>query len=137
MTATSSRMWQRHQEQSDPTLWNKAFTGQARAQQCQYRFSLTHKSVDYNWVDTASSSQTSKPVASTAPTKPAVTPRTTKICYAWNHSPDTACPFPNCAYQHICLFCASDNQVIHKDHMAIFCKLWRSGPGQSSNAPRF
>jgi hypothetical protein len=29
----------------DPTLWNKAFTGQAHAQRCQYCFSLTHKNL--------------------------------------------------------------------------------------------
>lgn len=131
--ATPGTVWAK----IDPTLWNKAFTGQARAQRCQYCFSLTHKSDDCDWADTASSSQTPKLVAPMAPTKPAVTPRTTRICYAWNHSPDTVCPFPDCAYQHICLYCAKDNQVIHKDHKAIFCKRRRSASGQSSNAPGF
>ena len=109
----------------DPTLWNKAFTGQARAQRCQYCFCLTHKSEDCDWADTASPSQTSKSLASATSTKPALPPRSTKICYAWNHSPDAVCPFPDCAYQHICLYCANDHQVVRKDHKAIFCKRQR------------
>ena len=120
--ATPGTVWAK----IDPTLWNKAFTGQARAQRCQYCFSLTHKSDDCVWADTALSSQTPKPVAPMAPAKPQVTPRTSRICY---HS---VCPFPDCAYQHTYLYCAKDN---HKDHKAIFCKRRRSASGQSSYAP--
>ena len=83
-----------------------------------------------DWADTASSSQTAKPIASAAPAKPVVTTRSTRICYAWNHSPDTVCLFPDCAYEHICLYCAKDNQAIHKDHKEIFCKRQRSTPAQ-------
>ena len=117
----------------DPTLWNKACTGQAHAQRCQYHSSLTHKSNDCDWADTTASSQVAKPTGSTAPTKPIVTTRAIRICYAWNHSPDTACPYPNCAYQHICLYCARDNQVIHKDHKAMFCKRRGRSPGLPAN----
>ena len=53
---------------------------------------------------------------SSMPTKPTPISRTAKICYAWNHSSEAACPFPNCAYQHICLYCANDNQIIPKNH---------------------
>ena len=35
----------------------------------------------------------------------------------------------------ICLYCAIDNQVIRKDHEAMFCKHRRSGPGLPQ-APR-
>ena len=93
----------------DTTLWNKAFTGQTCAQRCQYYFCLKHKSEDCDWADSASPSQTSKSVASATSTKPAAPPRSTRICYAWNHSPDAVCPFPNCAYQHICLYCVNDH----------------------------
>ena len=112
----------------DPTLWNKAFTGQARGQRCQYCFSLTHKSEDCDWADAApSTSKASKPMPASVPNKPTPLPRTVKICYTWNHSPEAACPFPNCTYQHICLYCANDNQIIHKDHKAIYCKRRRGG----------
>ena len=71
---------------------------------------------------------------SSMPTKPTPPPRTAKICYAWNHSPEAACPFPNCTYQHICLYCvycANDNQIIHKDHKALYCKCrWGNGAGR-------
>ena len=33
----------------DPTLWNMAFTGQAKARRCKFCFSLTHPSEDCNW----------------------------------------------------------------------------------------
>ena len=112
----------------DATLWNKAFTGQARAQRCQYCFSLTHKSEDCDWADTPSTSGASK-LASTTPTpiirKPIPQSRQTRVCYAWNHSPEAACPFPNCAYQHICLYCANDNQITRKDHKALHCRRRR------------
>ena len=98
----------------DPTLWNKAFTGHARAQQCQYCFSLTHKFEDCDLVDAPSTSHVSKLMPSSMPTKPTPSSCTAKICYAWNHSLEAACAFPNCAYQHICLYCANDDQIIHK-----------------------
>ena len=119
--ASSNAVWAK----IDPTLWNKAFTGQARAQRCQYCFSLTHKSEDCDWAEAPSTPRASKPMLSSMPTKPTPPPRTPKICYAWNHSHEAACPFPNCAYQHICLYCANDNQIFHKDHKALYCKRRR------------
>ena len=124
--ATPGTIWAK----IDPTLWNKAFTGQARAQRCQYCFSLTHKSEECDWADTASSSQASKPITPRpASAKPMLSTRPARICYAWNHSTDAVCPFPDCAYQHICLYYARDSQVIHKDHKALFCKRRRSNQG--------
>ena len=86
--ASSNTVWAK----IDPTLWNKAFTGQARAQRCQYCFSLTHKSEDCDWADAPSTSRAPKLMPSSMPTKPTPTPCTAKICYAWNHSPEAACP---------------------------------------------
>ena len=99
----------------DPTLWNKAFTGQARAQRCQFCFSLTHKSEDRDRANAPSTSHASESMPASTSTKPIPPPQTTKICYARNDSPEAACPFPNCSYmyQHICLYCTYDNQIIH------------------------
>ena len=66
----------------DPTLWNKAFTGQARGQRCQYCFFLTHKSEDCNWADAApSTSKASKPTPASVPNKPTPSPRTVKMLH--------------------------------------------------------
>ena len=64
----------------DATLWNKAFTGQVRAQCCQYCFSLTHKSEDCDWADTPTTSCASKiapTMPNTMPNKPAPQSRQT------------------------------------------------------------
>ena len=42
VAASANTIWAK----IDATLWNKAFTEHARAQRCQYCFSLTHKSED-------------------------------------------------------------------------------------------
>ena len=33
------------------------------------------------------------------------------MCISWNQSDELSCPYPNCRYQHICLYCARDPQV--------------------------
>ena len=53
MTGTSAK-WQllcpiRYGKKIDPTLWNMAFTGQAKSRRCKFCFSLTHPSEDYDW----------------------------------------------------------------------------------------
>ena len=134
--ASTSTVWAK----IDATLWNKAFTGQARAQRCQYCFSLTHKSEECDWADNTSTPRVPKatPVTS-APTlsRPGPSqPRQTRVCYAWNHSPEPNCPYPSCAYQHICLYCANDNQAMYKDHKALYCKRRRgSGIGSYPRSP--
>ena len=122
----------------DPTLWNMAFTGQAKARRCKFCFSLTHPSEDCDWAPTPSSSQ--------HPTPPSVhgsqRQHNLQICYSWNHSPDPNCSYPNCKYQHVCLYCAKDPQATNRDHKALHCSHRRASnttgmqPFQSAPTPR-
>ena len=139
--ATVSAVWAK----INATLWNKTFTGQAKAQRCQFCFSLTHKSKDCDWANTPSTSRASKsaPIIPT-PTfnKPTYSQsRQTKIYYTWNHSPEAACLFPKCAYQHICLNCPNNNQIVQKDLKVLYCRhIWGTGLGnvwQPNPAPTY
>ena len=112
----------------DPTLWNMAFTGQARAKRCKYCFSLTHPAEDCDWAPAPSSaSPLVQPNPSMAtPWHRGTRSRTPQICYAWNYSPEPNCVYPGCRYQHICLFCARDPQVTNKEHKAMQCSRRRN-----------
>ena len=41
----------------DPTLWNMAFAGHAKAQRCKFCFSLTHALVECDWAPTAAATE--------------------------------------------------------------------------------
>ena len=95
----------------DPTLWNMAFTGQARIQRCKYCFSLSHQAADCEWA----------PNSKTPSTLNRQFRSMTPICKAWNFSSHVACDFVNCTYQHICLRCGKDTSVTDKAHKLINC----------------
>lgn len=111
----------------DPTLWNMAFVGQAKVSRCKHCFSLTHTTADCNWAPSPSTSL--PPSTSLAPkqstSKPMSSSRLSKICYEWNHSPSSTCPFPACKYQHICWHCSKDPQAADISHKAMFCQQHR------------
>ena len=101
----------------DPTLWNMAFTGHAKAKRCKYCFSLTHAAQD---CDLAPAAPTVTPQATAGPFQgPKQKPQ---ICYSWNHNQEAQCVFPGCKYLHICLYCARDPQASDKQHKAIHCQ---------------
>ena len=94
----------------DPTLWNIAFAGQAKASRCKYCFSLTHLAEDCDWAPTPSAKQApwsylqtaGFPNAPTGSRGPQARPR--QVCMAWNYYP--VCSFgPACKYEHSCTFC--------------------------------
>ena len=103
----------------DPTLWNMAFTGQAKARRCKYCFSLTHQAEDCDWVPTLATAPA--PTQSCPSTRPPQRQRSPQVCYSWNHNLDPNCAFPGCKYQHVCLYCAKDPQAPSKDHKALHC----------------
>ena len=102
----------------EPTLWNKAFAGQARATRCKYCFSLTHTADDCDWAPTPSS-HTPKQGGFSGGGRPRPPPQ---VCYEWNHNPSPVCSFPNCKYLHICWYCSWDPLATSKDHKAMFCQ---------------
>ena len=102
----------------DPTLWNMAFTGQARAHRCKFCFSLTHQAEDCDWAPTPPTQPTHQPPTATRSNP---RPRSSPLCYSWNHSPDPSCVFAGCKYLHTCLYCSRDPQAPDKDHKAIHC----------------
>ena len=101
----------------DPTLWNKAFAGQAKASRCKHCFSLTHSAEECDWAPTPSANKA--PVTNRYVSAPRARPA--KVCYEWNHNPSPTSPFPGCRYQHICWYCSSDPQVTDKEHKAMHC----------------
>ena len=86
----------------DPTLWNMAFTGQAKARQCKHCFSLSHIAEDCDWAPTPPTQLTSLAVPAS---KPNLHSRSSQICYSWNHNPDPNCVYIGCKYAHTCLYC--------------------------------
>ena len=102
----------------DPTLWNIAFAGQARATRCRYCFSLTHQAEECEWAPPASKAGQTPAASSSKPPNE----RRIQICYEWNHNPDPICPYPACKYLHICLYCGRDRiPGSQKDHKAMYC----------------
>ena len=115
----------------DTTLWNMAFTGQAKAKRCKFCFSLTHTSQECDWAP-STTLQSTQPIPAPVPIplKSGIKQKSVQVCYAWNHSQETNCMFPSCKYMHICLYCAKDPQVGDKHHKAIHCYKRRSASGQ-------
>ena len=135
VAATPDAVWAR----IDPTLWNMAFTGQARAQRCKFCFSLTHQSHDCDWAPmphTVPPSASNTQRGNVGPTQKANNRRpNTQICYSWNHTPDPKCIFPDCKYNHVCLHCARDPQITDIHHKAIHCSRRRYPQARPSANP--
>ena len=77
VAATPDTVWAK----IDPTLWNKAFTGQAKSKRCKYCFSLSHESTDCDWAPTKASASTPPP--SPSPSQPVQTILASSL---WNHT---------------------------------------------------
>ena len=119
----------------DPTLWNMAFTGQAKSRRCKYCFSLSHQSVECDWAPANPSTQ---PTNAPPPTNTRFNPRARadQVCYSWNHSPEPNCAFPGCKYQHVCLYCAKDLQATNKEHKAMYCNHRRNPQARQLAGPQ-
>ena len=109
----------------DPTLWNLAFSGKARATHCKFCFSKSHVSSGCAWATDQSTSPMS--------TSSGALSRPIRLCYAWNSQPQAGCPYPGCTYQHICTSCSKDPSIINKCDKALFCPYH---PRASSSVPR-
>ena len=101
----------------DSTLWNMAFTGQARTDRCSYCFSLFHHSRECELA--------SETVATSVPRycKP---PRSIPyhhrlVCRQWNEERGSNCSFQNCRFEHICSLCAFNPAATDVNHKAIHC----------------
>ena len=100
------------------TVWNLAFTLQARANRCRHCFSLFHSSRECELA----------PDLATITPEPHYTrpPRGTQychrlICHQWNVQRTQNRSYPNCCFEHVCYFCASDTEASDIYHKAIFC----------------
>ena len=95
---------------TDPTLWNLAFSGQARVSRCRHCFILSHTTEHCDWAPDPTPLMMSHPTSSQYPQHQQL-----PICRAWNNDPRPLCPVPQCSYRHICWQCYSD------DHKACHC----------------
>ena len=116
----------------DPTLWNMAFTGQAKARRCKHCFSLSHIAEDCDWAPTPPTQPTSLAIPAS---KPNLRARSSQICYSWNHNPDPNCVYIGCKYAHTCLYYTRDPQAPEKDHKAIYCPRRRQNQTRVQMTP--
>lgn len=98
-----------------PTLWNLAFTGQAKTARCMHCFSLLHHSSD---CDLASSNRSQCPDLSPSADQG---PQRWQLCFQWNETQYATSPYPNCKFQHVCYICAYDPKATDISHKAIYC----------------
>ena len=116
----------RQQAASDPhciwsnintTLWNLAFTSQARATRCRHCFSLFHSSKQCDLatdpITAVPESHTYKPLRNTQ--------RRWLTYHQWNVTRGQNYPYPNCRFEHVCYFCARDPEASDVNHKPIFC----------------
>ena len=117
----------RQQAASDPhckwsnintTLWNLAFTSQARANRCRHCFSLFHSSRE---CELAPDLATITPEPRCTRPLHGTQHRRRLICHQWNVQCTQNCSYPNCRFEHICYFCAYDPEASDVNHKAILC----------------
>ena len=99
----------------DQTLWSLAFSSKAKTTRCQYCFSVNHKATECGWAPEHSASN---PTIQPTPLFPQRRP--SPVCFKWNSSPGR-CPVSGCTYSHICVYCASNPNVLDKRHKGIHC----------------
>ena len=109
----------------DSTIWNLAFTGQARANRCRHCFSLFHLSKDCDF--------TSSPTSSLPNLSHQMPHRRRYICRHWNEQHGQGCSFLNCRYEHVCYHCVYNPAANDINHKAIFCP---NHPWQQSVTPQ-
>ena len=73
-------------------------------------YGLTHPSEECDWAPASPTSSAHSSASMRVPKRTA----NPQVCISWNHSAELSCPYPNCRYQHICLYCARDPQVYKK-----------------------
>ena len=114
------------------TLWNLAFTSQARANRCKHCFSLFHSSRDCELAPDPATiipeSRYNRPAQGTQR-------RRRLICHHWNVQRTQNCPYPNCRFEHVCYFCAYDPEATDVNHKAILCPT-RLNHNQQSTLPK-
>ena len=99
---------------TESTLWNFAFTGQARASRCKHCFILFHQLKDCEFSPNTTSSSHDLP--------PYQTPGHRRyICRQWNEQYAQGCSFPKCRYEHVCYYCAFNPASKDSNHKAVFC----------------
>ena len=91
----------------DTTLWNIAFSGQAKTSRCKFCFSLSHESDDCDWAPTPKGRSSSSILSKTRPTS---TTSVSNRCCTWNYN--QLCPYgAQCRYQHVCLLCGANHKI--------------------------
>ena len=98
----------------ETTLWNWAFTSQARASRCKHCFSLFHQSKDCEFAPNPTSSLHDPPPYQASG-------RRRFLCRQWNEQYAEGCSFPNCRYEHACYYCTFNPAAKDNNHKAIFC----------------
>ena len=98
----------------ETTLWNWAFTSQARASRCKHCFSLFHQSKDCEFAPNLTSSLHDPPPYQASG-------RRRFLCRQWNEQYAEGCSFPNCRYEHACYYCTFNPAAKDSNHKAIFC----------------
>ena len=118
----------------DSTLWNMAFTGQARTGRCGYCFSLFHPSKDCELAtDRGGAVEPGNLRSSRTVSRPH-----RLICRHWNEECTPNCSFPNCRYEHICSLCTFNPDASDIYHKAVYCpyRLNQSRSGPSTTRQR-
>ena len=110
----------------DTTIWNLAFSGRANPSRCRHCSSFSHLSSECEFTDATQPYPASRrPLfpRSTIPSRSILTgSRSSRpLCFNWNESLTPGCSHPNCTYEHICYWCASNPRVADKRHKAIQC----------------
>ena len=101
----------------DSTLWNMAFTGQARTGRCGYCFSLFHASKDCELACDKGMNVEPRYLRSSR-----IMPRPHRlICRHWNEEHTPNCSFPNCRYEHICSRCTFNPEATVIHHNTVYC----------------
>ena len=97
----------------DSTIWNLAFTGQAKASRCRHCFSLFHLSKDCAFASTTTFRQADQPLPMPYCRR--------YICRQWNGQLGHGCSYPNCRYEHFCYQCAYNLSATDINHKALYC----------------
>ena len=109
----------------DPTLWSLAFSGKGKVNRCRHCFSLTHTSSEYGWNPASQTSLTSGTPHSTGTHHSTCPPQAFRrfpaVCYTWNNSAASNCPYPDCKYEHKSTICTQEAGATDVLHKAIYC----------------
>ena len=89
----------------DSTLWNIAFSGQAKTSRCKFCFSLSHESDDCDWAPTPKRSFVKLHIKQNSS-------HIHKREQPLSHVELQPCPYrAQCCYQHVCLLCGANHKL--------------------------